>query len=65
MDNQAQVNAIEHLLMAVLKTAQFPVDVQRAFDSAYGSLLGSDGPGGPNQKSDAVHYLNCLKQQFR
>ena len=60
MANQAQVDAIEHLLMAVLKQ-QTDHDVDRIFDKAPGTIMGSSGPGGTTQKTEAVDYLRHIK----
>ncbi|MFV3319383.1 hypothetical protein [Pseudomonas sp. NY15374] len=64
MSNQAQVDAIEHLLMAVLKSSGMTMNSFKAFEKAQGSLMGSDGPGGPEQKSAAAQYLDHLKKQL-
>lgn len=64
MSNQAQVDALEHLLMAVLQSSTLMTETYKAFDKAHRSLIGSNGPGGPTQKSAAVDYLNHLKAQL-
>lgn len=65
MNNQAQIDALEHLLIAVLKSSVTNgVPLQDFFDRAHSSLLGSDGPGGPKEKSAAVDYLNHIKSQL-
>ncbi|MBU6957194.1 hypothetical protein KRR23_05495 [Pseudomonas sp. CVAP len=64
MSNQAQIDALEHLLIAVLKSSPgAPKDY--LIEKAQGSLLGSDGPGGPEQKSEAVDYLNYIATRLR
>ena len=65
MSNQAQVDAIEHLLLAVLRLNKMSLTALNAFENAQASLMGSDGPGGPTQKTAAVEYLNHLKQQLK
>lgn len=63
MSNQAQINALEHLLIAVLSsTPGAPKDY--LIDKAKGSLMGSDGPGGPEQKSEAVGYLAYISSRI-
>lgn len=64
MSNQAQVDAIEHLLMAVLKSNGMTLSSFKAFEKAQGSIMGSDGPGSTDQKSAAAEYLERLKQQL-
>ena len=64
MSNNAQVDAIEHLLMALLKSSQMSMTSYKLFEEALGSILGSDGPGGPTQKTAAADYLSHLKGQL-
>ena len=64
MSNQAQVDALEHLLLAILRTSAVSIPLPVIFEKAQSSILGSDGPGGPQQKSEAVEYLNHLKRQL-
>lgn len=61
MTNQAQIDAVEHLLLAVLKRTKMTLQSDQAFEDAQASLMGSDGPGGPKQKSEAAEYLAHLK----
>ena len=66
MSNNAQVEAIEHLLIAVLNsTISTGVPKGELLEKAQVSLLGSDGPGGPEQKSEAVEYLNYIGSRLR
>ncbi|WP_460044181.1 hypothetical protein [Pseudomonas sp. S2_H01] len=64
MNNQAQVDAIEHLLVAVLRQ-QTDKDVERIFEKAQGTIMGSAGPGGTTQKTEAVDYLRHIKINLR
>ena len=64
MSNQAQVDALEHLLIAVLSSTS-GAPKKYLIEKATGSLMGSDGPGGPEQKSDAVGYLNYIASRLR
>jgi hypothetical protein len=65
MANQAQIDAIEQLLMAFLKGYQFRVDVETAFTKADAALMGSDGPPGTTEKTQAANYLAHLKLQLK
>ncbi|UHG95828.1 hypothetical protein [Pseudomonas sp. 7-41] len=65
MSNQAQIDAIEQLLIAVLKSNPFKADAERVFEIANGGLAGSYGPPGSKQKVDAANYLNHLKLQLK
>lgn len=60
MSNQAQVDALEHLLMAVLEQSTTK-DVERLFEKAQGSIMGSAGPSGTTQKSQAYDYLRHIR----
>lgn len=63
MTNQAQIDALEHLLIAVLNSTP-GAPKKHLLETAQGSLLGSDGPGGPVQKSEAVDYLNYIASRI-
>ncbi|WP_122747168.1 hypothetical protein [Pseudomonas sp. H26/SER47-MNA-CIBAN-0231] len=66
MSNNAQVDAIEHLLIAVLNSSMSTgVPKSYLLETAQASLLGSDGPGGPEQKSAAVEYLKYIESRLR
>lgn len=66
MNNQAQVEALEHLLVAVLNSSiSTGVPKDYLLEKAQASLLGSDGPGGPEQKSEAVDYLRHIASKLR
>lgn len=66
MTNQAQVEAIEHLLIAVLKSSiSNGVPKHYLIEKAQASLMGSDGPGGPEQKTAAVEYLQHIASRLR
>lgn len=60
MSSKAQIDAVEHLLMAVLeeKTTR---DIERVFEKAQGSIMGSTGPGGTTQKMQACEYLRHIR----
>ncbi|RMO51142.1 hypothetical protein ALQ40_00459 [Pseudomonas syringae] len=63
MSNQAQVDALEHLLIAVLNSSSgAPKDY--LIEKAQGTLLGIDGPGGPEQKSEAVKHLKYIASRL-
>ena len=66
MSNQAQVEALEHLLVAVLNSSiATGVPKDYLLEKAKASLLGSDGPGGPQQKGEAVDYLHHIASKLR
>lgn len=64
MANQAQIDAVEHLLLALLKRTKMTLQADQVFEDALSSLMGSDGPGGPKQKSLAAEYLSHLKSRL-
>jgi hypothetical protein len=65
MSNQAQIDAVENLLIAALKQNQVTLPANPIFDAALSSIMGSDGPGGPKEKSQAAEYLNYLKSKIK
>lgn len=65
MSQQTQVDALEHLLLAVLKRNKMTLVIDRVFEDAESSLMGSDGPGGTTEKTKSVEYLNRLKLQLK
>lgn len=65
MANQAQIDAIEHLLLAWLKAHEFPVDVESAFADASGTLMGENGPPGTQANINGANYLAHLKSRYK
>lgn len=61
MSQQAQIDALEHLLIAVLKKNKMTLQTESIFESAHGSIFGSDGPPGTTEKTAAASYLEHLK----
>lgn len=64
MNQQAQIDALEHLVMAMLKRNGLTLSTTYVFQDAEISIMGSDGPGGSTQKTEAREYLAHLKSQF-
>lgn len=62
---QAQIDALEHLLMAVLKSTPLRMEAYIAFEKAHGTIMGSDGPPGSEGKTAAMTYLEHLKLQLK
>lgn len=61
---QAQLDALEHLLISVLKINGMTLGLRNVFDTAESSIMSSDGPPGTQEKSAAATYLKHLKSQF-
>jgi len=59
---QSQVDALEHLVVALIKElrARQGVPLDPIISAAKASIFDSDGPGGPEQKSQAANYLESL-----
>lgn len=59
---QAQIDALEHLVVALYKELRAKTDIslKPVIDEAKASALGSDGAGGTDQKTAAVQYLEHL-----
>jgi len=64
MSQQAQIDALEHLLMAVLRTNVMTLNVGKVFEEAESSIMSSDGPPSAEQKTKATEYLAHLKSPF-
>ena len=60
MSKQAQLDAVEHLLMAVLEE-KTTGDIEKIFGKAQGSIMGGSGPGGPTEKTQAYDYLRHIR----
>ena len=66
MSNNAQVDAIEHLLIAVLNSSiSNGIPKAELIEKAKVSLLGSEGPGSPTQKTAAIEYVNYIGSKLR
>ncbi|WP_256825366.1 hypothetical protein [Pseudomonas juntendi] len=61
---QAQLDALEHLLIGLLKTSGSSIPSKAVFEKAEASLMSEDGPPGTDEKTAARQYLAHLKQQF-
>jgi hypothetical protein len=61
MSQQAKIDALEHLLIAVLKKNSMTLPADAIFDAAHASIMGSNGPGGTTQKTEAMDALRNLK----
>lgn len=59
---QAQIEALEHLVVALVKELGIRngLPLSSVIGKAKTSLFDSDGPGGPQQKEQAVNYLESL-----
>jgi len=65
MSQQAQIDALEHLLIVVLKRNKMTLYVEGVFDEAKSSIMGSDGPSGVGEKTKAFEYLEQLELQIK
>lgn len=66
MSQEARINALEHLVVVMAKyLEQSGVSSETVFEYTQASLMGSNGPGGTTQKSEAVSALNDLKTLLR
>lgn len=64
---QAQINALEHLVVALFKELDVRTGIPYTpiVATAKASILGSNGPGGPEQKAEAVQYLEHLETMLK
>lgn len=61
---QAQLDALEHLLIGLLKTSGASIPRKAVFEKAESSLMSEYGPPGTDEKTAARKYLDHLKQQL-
>ncbi|MBF8674861.1 hypothetical protein IRZ53_07195 [Pseudomonas fulva] len=61
---QAQLDALEHLLIGILKASGSSIPSKAVFEKAESSLMSENGPPGTDEKTAARKYLEHLKQQF-
>ncbi len=65
MSNQAQVDALEHMLIALLKRHKMTLSTSGVFEDAHASLMSEDGPHSTTNKTEAVDYLHTLKDRLK
>jgi len=63
MANQAQVDALEHMLMALLRTKSTMLTTSTVFINAEERIKGSKGPKSESKKKDALDYLELLRNK--
>ncbi len=63
MTLNAQIDALEHLLVALLNEGKkrHGIEPDWVFERAQGSIMGSNGPGDPAHKAEAMEKLKDLK----
>lgn len=65
MSQQAQLDALEHLVLAIIKNNEMMLVIKQIAETAKGSIMGSDGPPGAEQKAQASAYLDHLLSQIK
>ena len=63
MANQAQVDALEHLLMALLRTKSVTLSTSTVFINARERIEGHKGPESESEKKAALDYLEQLRNK--
>jgi hypothetical protein len=58
---QAQVDAVESLLIALLKNNQMSTATSKVFADAHSRIMSESGPSGTTEKTEAASYLEHLK----
>jgi len=66
MSNQAQVDALEHLVIALFKEldVRTGLPLTPIVNAAKASIFDSEGSGGPEQKVAAAQYLEHLASRL-
>ncbi|MDD1011567.1 hypothetical protein M5G27_29335 [Pseudomonas shahriarae] len=62
---QAQIDALESLLIALIKNNQMSTETSKVFTDAHSRVMSENGPSGTTQKTDAASYLEHLKTVLR
>jgi hypothetical protein len=62
MSQQAQIDALEHLVIALFKEldSRSKIPIAPIINAARASVFDSEGSGGPAQKAEAAEYLEHL-----
>ena len=58
---QAQIDAVESLLIALLKNNQMSTATPKVFADAHSRIMSENGPSGTAEKTEAASYLEHLK----
>lgn len=62
---QAQIDAVEQLLIAVLKANKASLSQVDIFEKAHTAIMEGKGPAGTSEKTSATEYLAHLKLQLK
>ncbi|WP_312151887.1 hypothetical protein [Pseudomonas sp.] len=62
--NQDQLDAVEHLLLAILKTSKASMPADPIFDAASSSIKSSSGPRSTDDQRAALRYLEQLRKKL-
>ncbi|MGO4797710.1 hypothetical protein ACEN2T_00315 [Pseudomonas sp. W22_MBD1_FP4] len=58
---QAQIDAVESLLIALLKNNQMSTASSKVFEDAHSRIMSENGPPGTTEKTEAATYLDHLR----
>jgi hypothetical protein len=62
---QAQIDALESLLIALIKNNQMSTDITKVFADAHSRIMSESGPAGTAETTEAASYLEHLKTVLR
>jgi len=62
---QAQSDALESPLIALIKHNQMSTETSKVFADAHSRVMSESGPSGTTQKTEAASYLEHLKTVLR
>jgi carbamoylphosphate synthase small subunit len=63
MTQEAKIDALEHVVTTLMKELKLRqgLDPEWIFEKTKSSIMGSNGPGGPTQKAEAMDALQALR----
>ncbi|MEX5531490.1 hypothetical protein [Pseudomonas syringae] len=61
MSQQAQIDALEHLVMTIIRKNPTSLVLTNLFEDAKASVMSEKNPSGSDFKSEASSYLSHLK----
>lgn len=65
MSQQAQIDALEHLVLTLIKKNQLTLAATDLFEEAKASVMGERNASGSEFKSEANTYLDHLKTTWK
>jgi hypothetical protein len=65
MSQQAQIDALEHLVLTLIRKNPTGIVLNNLFEGAQASVMSEKNPSGSEFKSEACSYLEHLKTTWK